>query len=362
MVHQLHIPELPKPESKRILALFTNNMKRNRFKKCMIGLNCEGKVIQGHLVSRSWLGKIAESNEVYVFTPYSPPNIFAYGDKRDSFGKDHINNALTRYFTCKKHEEMFFPIDPFDCDVSALHNNHLVLHKSILAQMWIERLMLRCFQRLSTESPENEIFQKMSMAHSENLEGLRRCKKMTEKCLDPDKCNRCQGGPCEIIGCRIYHLQGKSTIAASQFSSGAELIIRRLNEYEHHIQPLARCAITVIPTNTGHTFLWHYFLEEKHMIQRELDHVDALKERELEAYISAMLLSDCENIAISPRFWHEIEDVRQNAIRDRFNNDLPDIGIGTKEMIEKWNSKRLNHTGLMDIPNPKQINLFNSKR
>ena len=321
MTNELHIPELPENEAKRIGQLMIEMLKRKKFRKCSaVGIH-SGIVVQGHLAPRPWLRAIAKSDEVYVFAPYSPNTAFISGDEIEMPVREHINNALTRYFTCEEHEKMFFPVDRFEPDLSNLKNIHLVLYRSILAQLWLEDLVRRAFRRVSEESPEDEMYAAMARVHAEHVLGLRHYKKEAERCLDPERCRRCRGGPCSVIGYQSRHIRGKPGIAASQFSSGARLNRRNYSEYERHLEMVASCGITVLPTTQGHTFLYHYFLEEQQLIQTELDHIATIHGRKLEAYISAILLSDCENIAISPLFWDDLSKRRQQAIRNRFKKN-----------------------------------------
>lgn len=194
MTYELHMPDIPENEERRIGQILTNMLKRKKFQKCMAEGKHSRKVAQGHLIPRSWLRAIGTSDEVYVFAPYSPFAAFTVGAERDVPTREHINKALTRYFTCEQHEKLFFPIDGFDPDLSNLRNVHLVLYRALLAQLWLEEFTLRAFRRVSTESPKNELYQAMNRVHAENVHGLRNYKKKVEGCLNPDRCRRCQGG------------------------------------------------------------------------------------------------------------------------------------------------------------------------
>ena len=265
---------------------------------------------------------------------------------------------MTRYFTCEEREKMFFPIDGFDPDLEGLKNIHLVLYKAILAQMWLEDSLLKGYRRLTKESPQDELFQVFAHVNAEHLQGLRYYQRETEKCLDPEQCKRCQGGPCKTIGYEKLYVEGKPSIALSQFSDGTRERARMHTKYESYVQPIANCGITVLPTKRGHTALLHYFSQGKHIIQSELDHILALQGKKQEAYISAMVLSSCEDIAVRPSFWEGLGRKRQDAMRKRFQEDTPDTGVGTWEMMEKWASERLRPDTILQVPNPTQINLF----
>ena len=359
MVFQLHIPELTENEHRRLGQLHIEMLKRKKFKKCMVGKGCRGKIVQGHVVPHAWLKQIATADEVYVFSPYSPPKeLVDWEDVYEPPVKNHANNALTRYFTCEEHEKLFFSIDKFDPDLSSLKNIHLVLYKSILAQIWLESFLLKCHRRLAEESPTDELYRALAQANAEHLQGLRYYKRETEKCLYPRRCKRCRGGPCKTIGHKKHRVQGKLGIASSAFSDGTRERRRIHPDYGRVFQPIANCGITVLPTERGHTTLIHYFKKESHIIQTELDHIAGLDGRKLEAYISAMVLSSCEDIAINPSFWEGLGRRRQEAIRKRFQEDMPDIGVGTSEMMDKWADELVKQDTIIRIPNPNQINLF----
>ena len=359
MEFQLQTAEHPENELKRIRHLYVTMLKRKSFRKCTVGEGCRGKIVQGHLIPRAWLRAIATQDEVYVFSPHSPPKALMDEDPDYELPmKEHVNNALTRYFTCEEHEKLFFPIDELDPDLSLLQNIHLVIYRSLLAQLWLEDFLLRCHKRLAEESPEDEMFRALAQVNAEHLQGLRYYKRVTEKCLDPERCKRCRGGPCKTIGHIKRHMQGKRGISASQFSDGTRLRVRDNSEYQTHVQSVANWGLAVLPTKRGHAALLNYFLEERAIIQSELNYIAGLQGKRLEAYISAMLLSSCEDIAISPSFWEGLGSKRQDAIRSRFRNYMPDIGVGTLEMIDKWTEERLRSHSIEQIPNPSHINLF----
>ena len=357
-MYALNVPELPENESRRLGQLLVDMLKRNSFQKCMASGIHSGKVVQGHLVPRTWLNAIAETREVFVFAPYSPDRGLITGDMPDIPIKEHVNNALTRYFTCTEHEKVFFPIDKHNPDLSDLKNIHLMLYRAILAQLWLEVFLQRAFKRLASESPENAVFQSMVQIQLVDIRGLRHYRSMTERCLEPNTCGRCQGGPCQVIGHHLETIEGESLIAACQFSSGSRFKLRTYNVPHPYVEKISNWGITVIPTSKGHTFIYHYFLSEQGPIQAEVEYISTLKGKKLETYISAKLLSDCENIAVSSSFWEGLDQRRQQAIRDRFENDLPDVGIGSSDMIERWKQDRMYQTGIVSVPNPNQINLF----
>ena len=64
----------------------------------------------------------------------------------------------------------------------------------------------------------------------------------------------------------------------------------------------------------GHKVVLHYFREEERFVRPEFDYIQSLQGRKQEAQISALLLSSCENIAISPHMWEQIGERRQQAI------------------------------------------------
>ena len=221
---------------------------------------------------------------------------------------------------------------------------------------------MHCHKRLIKESPEDELFQAYAQMNAVHLRGLVYYRAETEKCLEPVDCRRCKGGPCKTIGCVKLRIPGNPTVASSQFSNGERTMVRGHTAFETHINPVANCGITVVPIKTGHTVLFHYFKGEGQIIESELDHLARLKGKRLEAYISALVLSGCEEIAIKPSFWDGLGKRRQDAMRTRFQVDMPDIGVGTQEMIEKWTAERIRSDKILRIPNPKQINLFRATK
>lgn len=356
MVRELYRPELPDNEKNRILQLHVEFSKIKRYKKCLVGVddNHGGPVVRGHLIPRSWLQRISSADHVMVIVsqPVNLRNISSTAP----FIEIHINNALVRHFTCLEHEKIFYPTDNVDADLTDLGNLNLMAYKAVMGQQWLEKLLAQAFRNISSESPMDEVFRLQARLHTQNSIGLKYYKRQIERCLNPQNCRRCMGGPCKTVGHRVMHVKGEPTLAVSQFTSGSR---SRWRPIERQIEHIANWGITVLPTAKGHTAVLHYFLEEESVVQADFGHIHRLQGRKRESAISELIIKSCENVALSPAWWEQIGS-RRNAIEAMFTGNMPDIGFGSFEQIMKWESDRFEPN--RSIVNPNQINLFRQTR
>ena len=355
--------ELSENSKRRLLQSITDSTKRNRYRECLVVGNHRGKVVKGHIVPKSWLKKLSDDkDEVYVFASHPVRMLGESPDRELSIAdKLHINNALVRSFTCEGHEPLFSSVDQTDPDLSNFNNLNRMLYRAISGQLWLEILIHNAFTKAFESSPQDELFQVIALMCRENRAGLRYYKKEAERCLDPEVCRRCRGGPCRTIAHRVIRLPGEGLLlSASQFTAGHRTVVRIPHNYhsEPQVQPIANWGITVLPMSKGHKVVLHYFREEERFVRPEFDYIQSLQGRKQEAQISALLLSSCENIAISPHMWEQIGERRQQAILKMFQEERKDVGFGTEEMLAKWERDRMFPSRRIHVPHPNLVNMF----
>lgn len=360
----LYQPPTSENERKRIANIITDKTKPRAYKNCMVDPSCNRKIVKGHLVPQSWLKKISTKDEVIPFASFPIYEDYRQvqdvkGDAVKLFHQDlkpaHINNVFVRYFTCQYHEGYFQHIDDLNCDVNDIRNKNWLVYKAIIAQKWNLRLFIRAWKAVLEEQPSNEMFQHMLEHYRQCAIGVGEYEQQTKKCLEPNQCSQCKSGKCETVKHIVRHIPGNPTLAVSQFSQG---IKTNINPIRQEVTYLANGGWTVLPDEKGHYVILHYFAEDEdfEIIQRVSRNMERLQGEKLQSSISAQLLDDCENIAISPAVWDRIGKNRQRAMVSRFVENGLDIGIGSRERMIKLEGQR--KLDPLVVPNPRQINLF----
>ena len=100
----------------------------------------------------------------------------------------------------------------------------------------------------------------------------------------------------------------------------------------------------------------HHFTDEEYIITPLGQILSHLQGKKLQGQISYWILKSFEDLAISPGRWDQFGK-RRSAMLDVFLNEMPDVGFGTMEQIQKWEEDRFKP----DLParNYNELNLFN---
>ena len=338
MIRQLHTPDLAEQERRRISQVAVDVTKRKAYQECLVNGACEGPIVGGHLIPRAWLKRICDDNDkVRVFAEL-PINVFRADRRPDSLPVlNHINNAFVGSFTCRRHEQIFFPIDNPDLDITNQGNLNLMLYKSLLGTLWGEKLLLQMAQACLAESPQDEMFKSQVWLQKQRFIGLTHYKLQVEGCLSPQTCDNCSDGRCRVIGHKVFQIPGDPALAASEFSDG---IRTRVNPVTNSVQHSMNWGMTVLPLSKGHAVILHHFIEEEDIISPLGQMLSHLPVRKLQGQISYWMLKSFEKLAISPARWGQFGRRRQ-AMLDVFLNQTPDVGFGTLDEIRKWEENRL---------------------
>lgn len=359
MVRKLYVPDLPQNERNRITQLAVNSTKRRSYRNCKAIGRCKGAIAGGHVIPRSWLRKICDDKgQVRVFSEL-PLNVFKANLEETHYFPilEHFNNVFVSSFTCEEHEKLFSPTDNPDPDLSDSRSLNLMVYKPIIAGLWREELLLKSVEAELNEVPQSELFQSMVQLQQQRVIGLEHYKQQTEGCLQPEICKKCQGGKCKVIAHKIFHIPGEPALAVSDFSDG---IRTRVNPRFRSVEYIVNWGITVLPLSKGHKVIFHHFIEEESIIEPKGQSLSHLQGKKLQGEISYSILKSFENIAISPGRWEQFGESRRQAILDLFTNEMPDVGFGSMERIQRWERDRFKPD--MPAHNPHQINLFNPNK
>ena len=114
--------------------------------------------------------------------------------------------------------------------------------------------------------------------------------------------------------------------------------------------------MTVLPLSKGHKVILHHFIDEERIIEPLGQMLSRLQGKKLQGQISYWILKSFENLAINPGRWEQFGK-RRLAMLEVFLNEMPDVGFGSMEQIQKWEEERFKQDSY--APNYNELNLFN---
>ena len=357
MIRRLYAPELPQNERNRIVQRAVNLTKRKAYKECLVSGECEGPIVGGHLIPKSWLKRVFDDQGNVMAFAQLPLNVFKEDREEELFPVlDHINNVLVGSFTCSKHEKVFRPIDDPNPDLTDYKNLNLMVYKSILATLWRQKLFLQQAQDSLAQAPQTELFESQAKLQHQRIYGLEYYKRQVEECLSPQTCHNCKDCQCKVIGHKIFDIRGNPALAVSGFCDG---IMTRINPRFNSIERIVNWGMTVLPLSKGHKVIFHHFTEEESFAEPVGQLLSHLQGKELQGRISYWILKSFENLAINPHRWKQFGE-RRLAMLDVFHNEIPDVGFGTMGQIQRWDEDRFKPE--LPASNPNQLNLFHPNK
>ena len=333
--------------------------KRNA--KCLVdvtGRTCSGPIIRGHTIPKSWFKRIATKGDLYNLRPSKLDFIRPILDgKVPQYQpvKEHQNMALTQYFTCREHDARKFQvIENANPDFTNPATLHVLLLKAILAQEWELFRMQNAYGKFSQEFTDpNAVFMRDMNVQARKI--LQPYKHVVSECSQTGGCVNCRdANECNRIRHYTRDMRGEARLAAYEFSNPLPGV-----SSDGHIQKNAGVGISLIPTNYGHTFVYSYFADEGHMIERELSHIKELNSRKFEEYVSHMILGSCEFIAFSPSYWEREEFKNQRVIINYWNQTL--IELAEEKLMGQGNFDAMQDP-IVAMRHPRQLNLFKRLR
>ena len=363
------LAEMPENQRRAMLQIITNKTKVDAHRECLVSVSdCEGKVVKGHLIPMAWLRVIAQDNKVMAFAK-SPIDVLRYDGKEFLIPvtKEESKQTLIRRFSCEKHEQIFFPIDTTDLDITDNKNLNLLLYRSAIAEIWSQSQIVRALDAVLTKVPNDEALRLTVVMNRRNIRNLSHYKAQVERCLYPDECARCDYGSkqCKNIVHKTRELRGAPVLAVAQFSEGSAARIL-YDGPKPELQVIANCGITIFPTSEGHTIVEHYFAEEKQIWKQKNAHWPNLQNKSgkaLEEAVSLLALDYCENIAMNPKHWDKFGNKRQDAIRKRATETIF-TPFSTPEHIQQQSERQRRAASSPSeyVPNRRLLNLFRADR
>lgn len=362
MGRSLSLSDMPENQRNALLQIITDKTKIDAYQECLIsGSDCSDKIVKGHLIPMGWLRVIAEDNQTIAFAK-SSAHTFRYVEAEHPVTKRAIKQTLIGRFSCEKHEQIFFPVDQKEPDITDTTNLNLLLYRGIIDKMWGQRRLVRAWDALLNEAPNDKAVRVIADTFRHNCTDLSHYKAQVERCLFPKKCATCNYGSkqCANIVHKTRELRGDPVLAVAQFSDGGRTRIL----YDGEEQITANCGITIFPTSSGHTVVEHYFAEEKPIWGKENSlwpNLQTKSGKELEETVSMLALDYCENIAMNPKHWDKFGKKRQLAVRERFTATT-DTPFGSLEKMQRQAERQLPTELPKYVPNRRLLNLFRADR
>ena len=238
-------------------------------------------------------------------------------------------------------------------DDYCLRNLNWAVYRSVLAQEWqvgsrkwalteSGAIDPSLHNNLRTDDLRTHVFSKLN----DSLTGLDYYKRTLQNCLEPQNCTKCDGAQCSSVTHTVLHLKGKPKLAASTFSLG-------LLGHENW-------GLTVVPlTNgNGHDVIWHHLGGHQKIMEECISLQKQAQGKKLQELASQCILRFAGAIVVSPEWWDSIGEKRRDAIAKTVSAETG-TAIGTPALV----SSSLNRaaTPILDLPNPRQINLFRDK-
>ena len=266
--------------------------------------------------------------------------------------KQSDTEKAQRYrFLCGAHDVCFNNVDNLtETQDYSLRNLNWAVYRSVLAQQWrveSRRWALKESEAIGpslhnvprADGLKTSVFSILN----ESLGSLSYYKQNLQNCLEPENCAKCNGIQCSFVTHTVLHLKGKPKLAASTFSLG----LRDHENWGLNVVPLA--------DGTGHDVIWHYFGGQRGVMEQRISLQRKAQGKKREEMVSQCILRFADALVVNPEWWDGIGDNRRTAIVEMISAETG-VAIGTPE----WVSSRLNraNTPILDLPNPRQLNLF----
>jgi hypothetical protein len=286
----------------------------SKFSRCLApGNTCEQQSIAAHSIQRSGpLSLLATAGHVYILAAQIDP------DKLPQADFLLVGTRKASVFTglCADHDNVLFsPIekrefDPTDREQLRLHAYRAVLqetHASIESAARLQSSYLKACD-LGLSDPNNPgygaffITSRLTAAYS--------------TWLYKEECDRAMSGPPEV--------QFEHDVLCFP-DTGPRIAVSALFSLDHLVfgGESARAAITVFPTNSGHTYaILSYLQEAAELIRAELTPVLASCGATQRYFFSRLILERCQNIVFAPALVGAMPPAQKSTILQFFNSTV----------------------------------------
>lgn len=308
-----------KPSFKLPISKFIDSQKKlSRKGRCLHydnGHRCN-KIIRAHSIQRNQsLSNIADNGHVYKIS--SNIGSLKKNKGRLAYEKHGINKVSTFLSFCKKHDnELFEPID----NSFLIPNDQQVLlysYRSLCRELFVSENALESIKAQLSEGIEQLAIKNMFSGYvsgkSFGLNNLKRHKEYYDKSL-VNKSYSC-------IKYVIFISKQKPVIAFSGiFYPDFDFLGRQLQNLGDQTQDLELLTFCSAPKESGwaYLFAWHeasskvcveFMRSLATMVHEDAD--------SLNDYLFRLAMTNCENLAISPKWWEKLDEDKKEKIINR---------------------------------------------
>ena len=332
---------MPFGEQRRIIEILTQKTKRTALKECLVLGNHKGRIIKGHSVQEAVMCRLALNSKVIAFS--SVP--IMTNRSRQFPCKTPISQALTGFFTCKEHEELFFEVERQQPDFKNERHLDLLAYKGLVKALWDKKLLKDAWSAVAAEDDESDMPDFQVRLFTEMERGLGDLKQLAEIKL---RLLGAQPSGKKTVSDLTHHIvrvpSERRSFAMSSWSNG---LVRKTTPTPygpvHILIPQWGC--TVYPLEKEHIVMFHYFSRDRSQFSQTMKSIRTAKTPAiLQRRITQLLLSRFEDLVMSPKVWESFPEQRRNAICDYFRVTTPDIGIESPiiplKPFEEWGRRR----------------------
>lgn len=338
------------PSYKFPISDFINTQKRlSRKGRCLHyenGIRCN-EIIRAHSIQRNKaLSAISENGYVYKIS--NNIGSLKKNKGRLSYEKYGINKVSTFLGFCKKHDnELFEPIDNY----SLIPTDQQVLlyaYRSICREMFVSENALELYNKMLKNDIDQKAIEMMFSGYVNGktfgLKNLKRHKNIFGQSLIKKLYSK--------VKYVLFISKQKPTISFSGlFYPDFDFmgrVLQNLRDQTKNLQLLAFCSAPM-ENGWGYLFAWHetssnvcvdFMKSLATMIHKNIV--------SLSDYLFRLAMTNCENLAISPKWWENLEKDKKESIIDRITFTT-DIFVDTEqsylmkglEGISNWKFEKL---------------------
>ena len=263
-------------------------------KLCQAGGTCDGDIVKGHLIPRSYMRRMTSSSQVKVFTKHR------FGRTSKKFPmRAAISEAATGYFTCRKHEQIFQPADQVAItdDMPSQRILDLMAYREILHARWWMQLYAKASDRVADLfgfEKQRIIANKVRSDEPRLIDIQMRIEESFESKADNPR-------PLTHL---VLSSRGKPVLVAARFGIGQEASIEQWG-------------MTIVP-NDDHNALCLHFAPEMGTTAIDLALPSLARGRtEISGEeITRAILSCCDDVVFSEESWDNLTDKeREHVLR-----------------------------------------------
>ena len=298
----------------QVRSAFLDETAPDKLKECQVADGCSNPAVQGHLIPRGYMRRLpGDSLEMRVFTKYR----FSAGRAPESFPMSaHAGVATSAFFTCQKHEALFYNADEIS-NITIKPNQktlNAMCYRNLIHQRWQEKLWAQASENVDAKCgmPKQRAIARILRADAPRLLPLQR---ELERCLLNPNPHICSYDKCRTIEHMVWVADGPPVLAAAQFRIGANCDRDGL------------WGMTLIPMENGSALCLHFpkYLGTKplEMAFEGTTNVKRMHGRT----ITRAILSCCMNVVFSKESWESLAEEERGAVVGSMNSPSVDANL-----------------------------------